>query len=581
MKKLKMMLKYMKKYKGRYILGILALFVVDILQLIPPRILGRLSDGIANKSISNISVAKNLLLIIVLSIIIAISRFFWRIFIIGTSRKIEYDLRNKLFSRLEKLSINFYNKNKTGDLMALATNDLNAFRMSLGQGIVMMFDAIFLTVITLSIMLSINVKLTLISLIPLPLVSIVATNFGKLIHKRFLKVQEVFAKLTDVVQENFSGIRVIKTFAQEANEYVKFNEQNREYLKANMNLVKVWGILFPLTELLAYLSFVILIAVGASYVVLNIISIGDFIAFNMYLGSLVWPMMAIGWVINVVQRGYASLERIENVLNQSIEIYDKNVDNVTSLDGDIIINNLNFQYESSKSPALKNINLHIRKGESLGIIGKTGSGKSTLVNLLIRLYNVQDGTIFINGHDINKIPISILRKKIGFVPQESFLFSKSVAENIALPLYETDDDKVIKYAKIAEVHEDIIGFNDGYKTIVGERGITLSGGQKQRISIARALIKEPEILIFDDCLSAVDAKTENRILKNLKEVMKGKTSIVISHRISAIKDCDNIIVLDEGRIVESGNHNQLIENDGLYKKIYLKQQIEEKLEEAE
>lgn len=578
-KKIEALLKYARRYRERYVLGIISLILVDILQLVPPKILGYITDSISGQTADSGSIIIYVALIVIVAFAIAICRYIWRIFIFGTSRYIEYDMRNVYFSHLQSLSPNYYNKNKTGDLMALATNDLNAVKMALSQGIMMMTDSIVLSVATIIILLTINVKLTLISLIPLPFIALAASRFGKQIHKKFIKVQESFSKLTDIVQENFSGIRIVKSFVQESREYEKFMKQNTNYYDTNMAFIKIWGLFSPLIELLASLGFVILVGFGGIFVVYNYISLGDFISFDMYLGNLIWPMMAIGWVINVIQRGNASLERIEAVLREKPEITDKDVENIMSIDGDIEIRNLYFTYPGADKKVLDNINLNIKKGQTLGIIGRTGSSKSTLVNLLVRLYNVENGRIFINGCDINRIPLKILRENIGFVPQDAFLFSSTVAENIDLPCDDYDNEKIVRAAKDSDIYDDVIDFTDKFDTVVGERGVTLSGGQKQRISIARSLVKNPEILIFDDCLSAVDAKTEVRILDNLKRIMKDKTSIIISHRISAVKDSDNIAVFDQGKIIQYGKHEKLIKEDGLYKDIYEKQLLEEKISE--
>lgn len=581
MKKIKALFKYAYKYRFRYLVGIIFLLCVDILQLLPPKIIGHITDNIGRRTATPSFLLRNILLTVAVAVGISFSRFMWRIFIIGTSRRIEYDMRNTFFKHLQQLSINFYNNNKTGDLMALATNDLNAVRMSLGQGVMMMTDAIVVSLATIVVMMTISVKLTLLSLLPLPLVAIIAGQFGKQIHKRFLKVQETFSKLTDVVQENFSGIRIVKSFVQEEKEYEKFIKQNEHYFDVNMNFIKVSVLFNPLIGFIASLAFAMFVGVGGLFVIYSYLSLGDFIAFYMYLGNLIWPMMAIGWVINIIQRGNASLERIEHVMHQKPEVFDEHTDAVASLRGDIEIRDLTFTYHGSERPALEKVHLQLKEGQTLGIIGRTGSSKSTLVNLLVRLYNVEPGKVFINGHDIQKIPLSVLRENIGFVSQDAFLFSSNIAENINLPCEQLDMDVIAQAAMDADIYENIIEFPEKFETIVGERGVTLSGGQKQRISIARALVKNPEILVFDDCLSAVDAKTEVKILENLKRIMKDRTSIIISHRISAVKDADFVIVLDDGRIVQQGNHHQLAEEQGIYRDIYEKQLLEQKIQEGE
>lgn len=579
MKKIKALFKYTYKYRYRYLLGIIFLILVDAGQLIPPKIIGLITDSISDGTATRGYILKNIIFIILIAFFMALGRYIWRIFIVGTSRYVELDMRNSFFTHLQKLSTNYFNHNKTGDLMALATNDLNAVRMALGNGVIMMTDSIVLTIATIIIMFTINVKLTLLAIIPLPFVALVSLVFGKSMHRKFLKVQEAFSKLTDVVQENFSGIRIIKSFVQEEKEYIKFTKENEHNFDANMSFIKVWGVFSPLIEFISSLSFVMLIGFGGLYVIYGRVSLGEFITFNMYLGNLVWPMMAIGWVINVIQRGFASLERIEKVLNIPPEIIDDDVDSDADLNGDIEINDLTFVYPDAANPALSNINLKVKRGQTLGIVGRTGSGKTTLVNLLLRLYNVESNKIFINKFDINKIPISVLRENIGFVSQDAFLFSTTVAENINLANEHLDMEKVIQSSKDADIYDNLIDFPDKFETMVGERGVTLSGGQKQRISISRALIKDPEILIFDDCLSAVDAKTEVKILDNLKRIMKERTSIIISHRISAVKDADIIAVLDHGKIVELGNHNDLLLQNGIYHDIYEKQLIEQELQE--
>lgn len=553
------------------------LILVDILQILPPKLIGIITDNISNGKSNTSFLLKTILCIILIYLIMSISRFMWRMFIIGTSKYIEYDIRNKFFKHIQKLSQDFYSKNKTGDLMSLATNDLNAVRMALGFGIVMITDSSFLSILTICIMLSINVRLTLFSLIPLPLIALSSFIFGKKIYRKFLKVQKSFSNLTDVVQESFSGIRVIKSYVQEKKEFENFTNKNEKNLKTNMSYVKLSSFFSPLIEFISSLSFVVLVGIGGIFVIDGYISLGDFISFNMYLSNLVWPMMAIGGVINTIQRGFASLERIENVLNIEPIIYDKETENLSSLNGDIVIKNLSFKYSGSNVNALNNINLNIKCGQTLGILGKTGSGKTTLINLLLRLYNADDNHIFINSTDINKIPLSFLRENIGVVTQEAFLFSTSISENINLANETLNMDDIISSAKASDVYDNIIDFPDKFNTLVGERGVSLSGGQKQRISISRALIKNPEILIFDDCLSAVDAKTEVKILENLKKAMKNKTSIIISHRISALKNSDIIAVMDNGSITDIGTHETLIKKPGLYSEIYEKQSLEDKI----
>ncbi|KAB3529038.1 ABC transporter ATP-binding protein [Alkaliphilus serpentinus] len=565
--------------KWYYFFGIVWLLLVDILQLLVPEILRRFTDQLQANLLSASEILIYSLYIVAIGFGIALFRFLWRIFIIGTSRRLEYELRNKLFSHLLDLSTNYYTHHKTGDLMAHATNDINAVRMALGPGIVMLTDAIFITVIAIAMMvLTTDWKLTLLALIPLPFLAFTISKFGKVINKRFKAVQEAFSVLTDTVQESFSGIRVVKSFLQEDAEIKKFSKKNTLVYEKNMKLVKLYGMFFPLVHFVSAISFLIVIGYGGTLVIYGDISLGDFIAFEAYLALLVWPMMAIGWVINVLQRGSASMERLNRIFNENPEIVDaEDTKELPAMKGEISFEKVSFKYPGSNEYAIKDFSLHIASGKSIGLIGRTGSGKSTIATLLLRLYPVHEGTIEIDGHDINKIKLKSLRHQIGYVDQDSFLFSTTIAENIAFGVDEATAEEIKGVAKIAEVHDNIMDFPQGYQTYVGERGVTLSGGQKQRVSIARALIKKPKILILDDSLSAVDTDTEEKILGALKGDLRDKTSIIIAHRISTIKDCDEIIVLDEGRIVEQGTHNQLLSNQKLYYDIYQKQLLEERI----
>lgn len=570
---------FFRKYKWKYLLGIFVLLFVDGLQLITPKILGYATDALSTNKLSMKEIYFYAFLIVLIAIFIAVFRYVWRMLIIGSSRELEFWLRNKLFAHLEKLSLNYFYHHKTGDLMAHATNDINAVRMAFGMGVVMMTDAIFLTASTIIIMMvSIDIKFTLIALIPFPFVAFIVMFFGKLIQKRFKRVQEAFSDLTDKAQESFSGIRVIKSFVQEKSEISNFGKANDTNLKANMNLIKIWGAMFPLVIFLSTLSFVITLYYGGTLFIDKVISLGDLVSFISYLGLLTWPMMAIGYVINVLQRGTASMMRLNEIFDTEPEIQDDdNTLDIDDFEETIEFKNLSFTYPGAKVPALSDINIKLEKGKTLAVIGKTGSGKSTLANLLLRLYNVEEGSIIVGGYDINKIPLNILRRKIGYVPQDNFLFSCSIRDNIAFADENLPFEKVEEAAKITSVYDDIMGFPNKFDTQLGERGVTLSGGQKQRVSIARAIAKNPGIMIFDDCLSAVDTKTEEKILGNLKEVTKDRTNIIIAHRISTVKHADEIIVLDEGRIIERGTHDELVALGGYYSSIYHKQLLEEKI----
>ncbi|MDD4834814.1 MAG: ABC transporter ATP-binding protein [Lutispora sp.] len=569
--------------KWRYILGVFVLIFVDGLQLVTPKLLGYITDSLSSHTLSMKQIYFYGFLIIGIAIFVAVFRFVWRMLIIGASRDLEYWLRNKLFSHLEKLSLNYFHHKKTGDLMAHATNDINAIRMAFGMGIVMMTDAVFLSISTIFIMMiSVDRRFTLVALVPLTFVAFIVTFFGKTIQKRFKRVQEAFSNLTDKAQESFSGIRVIKSFVQEDEEIDNFSKANENNLNENMNLIKIWGAMFPLVIFLSSLSFVITLYYGGLLVIDKAISLGQFVTFISYLGLLTWPMMAVGYVINVLQRGTASIVRINEILDTKPEIFDdENSLVLDNFEENIEFKHFSFTYPGAEVTALSDINIKLEKGKTLAIVGKTGSGKTTLANLIVRLYNVERDSLLIGGYDINNIPLNLLRTKIGYVPQDNFLFSCSIRENIAFADENMTFDKIEGAVKITSVYDDIMDFPQKFETQLGERGITLSGGQKQRISIARAIAKEPAIMIFDDCLSAVDTKTEEKILKNLKEVTKDRTSIIIAHRISTVKDADEIIVLDEGRIIERGSHDDLVALDGYYSSIYHKQLLEEKIAREE
>ena len=566
----------------RYGIGVLWLMLVNAMQLIVPGILGSITDGIRDQTITTADLWIYVLYILVIALVIGVSRFLWRVFIIGTARKLEYFLRNMLFGHLLTLSAGFYNKKKTGDLMAHATNDINAVRMAAGPGIIMITDSLFLTVATIFLMVrTVDLRLTLLALLPLPFMVSMVLFFGKVIHKRFKAVQESFSGLTDRVQENLSGIRVVKSFVQEEAEITRFNRAAQNYVDQNMNLIKLWGLFFPMVQFISALSYLIVLGSGGIMVINGVITLGDFIAFNSYLGLLIWPMMALGWVVNVLQRGAASMERIKDLLEQKAEVADGHeTKEVFVLQGGIQFKDLTFAYPDG-TVALKNIDITVKPGQTLAVVGRTGSGKSTLANLLLRIYNPEPGSLALDGVDINQLPLKTLRESIGYVPQETFLFSTSIRNNIAFADTQIPREEVEEAARTAQVYDNIMDFPHQFETISGERGVTLSGGQKQRVSIARALIKNPKILILDDCLSAVDTHTEEEILKGLKKYMDKRTSVIISHRISTVKDADEIVVLDSGCIVERGSHHQLLRRGGAYQQMWYKQQLERKIAEGQ
>lgn len=570
-------------HKKEYLLGIFWVFLIDLVGVVTPKVLGVFIDHLKAGTMERAEIWKYVGLIFAMAILAALCRYYWRIYIMGTSRKAEVWLRDKFYAKLQTLSPNYFNHNKTGDLMAHATNDISAIRQAMGPGFLSAVDPVFVLLFTIVMMVyTVGIKFTVLAMLPMPVLAFLVTRFGKIIHKRFGDVQAAFGELTDRVQENFAGVRVVKTFVQEDAEIEKFTRQNQENFKANMKLTRINGIYNPMVQFISTISFLIALSYGGILVVRGEITLGEFVTFNTYLAMLTWPMMAIGWVINMWQRGAASMERINQVLHTQAEIYDEPdmLAEKTDLEGSIEFRRLTFTYPSARQPVLYDIDLKIPAGKTVALIGRTGSGKTTLMNLLLRLYNPERGQVFIDGVDINRIPLATLRENIGYVPQENFLFSKTIRDNIGFSGEGYSQETVEAAAKFAQVHQNIVDFKDGYDTMLGERGVTLSGGQKQRVSIARAVIKNPKILILDDSLSAVDTHTEEEILRGLKQIMQNRTSLIIAHRISTIKDADEIIVLDEGRILQRGTHEELLEMKGLYYELYQKQLLEDKIAAA-
>lgn len=580
MKQIYFIIQYIKKHKYHYIAGIITLFVVDLLNLIIPKLTGTITDGLQSHTMSFHDVVINIIKIFLVGLALAIGRFLWRYFLFGSARKIEFQLRNDMFSHLETLSTNYYNQNKTGDLMTHFTNDLNAVRMSIGPAIITAFDASVMTIMVIvQMILYVDLKLTLLAVIPMTLITIGELYYGKLAEKRFTEKQEAFSLLTDHVQESISGIRVIKSFVQERQQLKAFAKSNHFYMEKNLRLVKLMAVVMPLLDVIIGFSSLITLVYGGYLTIIGEITLGRFIAFNQYIGMLVWPMIAAGESITLFSQGSASIKRIMNIFESKPEIFDdKRVTKLDMIQGNIELNHLTFYHQDQMEPNLFDITLKVPAGTTLAIIGKTGSGKSSLVNLLLRLYNTEPGMLLIDGVDINQIPLKTLRENISYVPQDNFLFSDTLGNNIAFGANDTSIDLIHQAAKAAVIHDNIIEFPDGYETIVGERGVTLSGGQKQRSSIARAIMKDAPILILDDSLSAVDTDTEEKILSNLYENRKGKTTIIIAHRISTIQKADAILVLEDGQVIEYGNHKELIEINGRYKAMYDKQQLEKQLE---
>lgn len=573
-------MQYVKKHKFQYIAGLITLFVVDFANIYIPKMTGIITDGLTERTIDWNGVLKYLFYLLLLGLTLAIGRFLWRFFLFGTARKIEKELRNDMFGHLEKMSVEYYNEHKTGDLMTRFTSDLNAVRMSIGMAVISTFDATIMTVMVVcQMMYYVDVKLTLLAIIPMLIILFGELYYGKIIHKRFKERQEAVSDLTDFVQESFSGVRVIKAFVRERSQLRAFVKANEKAMDKNLSIAKLQSVVMPLLDVIIGLSALVTLIYGGYLTLNGDITIGRFVAFNQYINMLVWPMLACGESINMFSQGAASIRRIQEVFNESPEIFDKedSVD-VEQIKGDITFTNLTFIHRGQSEPTLKNINLHVPAGTTLAVIGKTGNGKSTLVNLLLHLYNVKPGMIAIDGRDINAISLKTLRENIAYVPQDNFLFSDTLRNNIAFGVEEENMEEITKATRIACIHDSIAAFPDGYETIVGERGVTLSGGQKQRSSIARAIMKNAPILILDDALSAVDTDTEEKLLQNLKENRAGKTTILIAHRISTIQNADVIMVLEEGEAKEIGNHETLMQMQGIYHDMFEKQQLEARKE---
>jgi ATP-binding cassette, subfamily B, multidrug efflux pump len=579
-KSLRPLLPYLKKYRGTYVLGTLCVFLNNGIWILFPQVIQRAIDGLRN-GVSREKLGYYALALLGIALIKAIFQFLTRWIVIGISREIEFDLRNDLFQHLERLSYSYYQRTRTGDIMARATNDLNAVRALLGPAIMYSANTIVFTAGALVFMLSISPKLTVFAFLPLPVVSIIVQYFGKRIHERFERIQAMFSEISARAQENFSGARVIKAYVQEEPEIKAFETSNREYIARSLKLVRLMGMLWPTLETMLGMAIVLVLWLGGREVLQHRITVGQFMAFNTYMVQLTWPVIALGWVINIFQRGTASMARINQILVEKSEIEDGpevrplEVGNVR---GDIEFRHLNFAYNGQ--PVLHDINLRIPAGSSLAVVGPTGSGKTTLVNLIPRIYDAAPGSVLIDGQPIREYPLAVLRKQIGFVPQETFLFSETVRENIAFGTDKATDEEVRNAADAANIAGDIESFPDSYQTMVGERGITLSGGQKQRTAIARAIIRNPRILVLDDALSSVDTQTEDKILNHLRKVMQGRTTVFISHRVSTVRNADQIAVLHGGSIVELGTHEELLECNGYYTDLYNKQLLEEELAEV-
>ena len=598
LKNLRPLFPYLKKYRWTLFWGALTVFGNNGIWVLFPQVISRAIRDL-NQHATRQKFMTYALLLLAIAGVKGIFQFLTRWWMIGVSREIEFDLRNDLFERLESLPYSYYQKTRTGDIMAKATNDLNAVRMLLGPAIMYTANTVVFTVAALAFMLKISPKLTLFAFAPLPLASITIQYFGKQIHERFEKIQAQFSDISARAQENFSGARLIRAYVQEKPEIALFEKSNQEYVTRSLPLARLMGMLWPALEMLLGLAIVLVLWMGGREVLQHRIKVEDFVAFNIYIIMLTWPVIALGWVINIFQRGMASMGRIQVLLEAKPDIADDAVApdlaTANSVNGNLEFRHLNFSYNGV--PVLKDIDLTIPAGTSLAVVGPTGSGKTTLVSLIPRIFDYASklpdssgngagahvssgGELLLDGRPVREYPLAALRHNIGFVPQETFLFSTTIRENIAFGVPDATEQQVRSAAAAANIASDIEGFPDQYLTVVGERGITLSGGQKQRTAIARAIIRDPRILILDDALASVDTYTEEKILNHLREVMQGRTTIFISHRVSTVRNADRIAVLHDGRIVELGSHDELLARNGYYTDLYNKQLLEEELEQV-
>ena len=575
------LLAYVDRYRRTFLLGLLCVVLTNALQLGNPWIIKFAVDDL-NAGVTRQKLGIYAAGVLALAALGGVFRFWTRRILVGASRQIEYDLRNDFFAHLQRLSLGYFHRNRTGDLMSRATNDLGAVRMMIGPSVMYTSDTVLRFVVTIVLMLSIDVKLTLIALIPMPFVSISVRYFGRAIHTRFERIQAQLSDVSAVTQEALSGVRVVRAYRQEPFELERFRRSNLEYVARNRALIRLQGTYYPSLELLMGLGTLLVLWLGSREVVAERMTVGEMVAFNAYLLLLTWPMMAFGYVTNLLQRGLASWKRMLEVLDAQPAITDADVTGAitgaSQIRGDIEFRNLTFSY-GPDATALQDVSLTIPAGTTTAIVGATGSGKSTLLSLLPRLHDAPAGTVFVDGVDVRHIPLAVLRGAIGFVPQEPFLFSDTIAGNIAYGARDEQGtaERVAEAARVARLDKDLEDFPKGYATVVGERGLTLSGGQKQRTAIARALVVDPRILILDDALSAVDTYTEEEILSRLRGVMRERTSILVSHRISTVRGADQILVLAGGRIAERGTHGELVAANGIYAEMHQRQLLEEEL----
>jgi ATP-binding cassette, subfamily B, multidrug efflux pump len=578
LERLKPLAPYLRRYWKSLAWGGISTILYNVVKVLLPGVIGHAIDDMQH-GLTQAKILHHALILLLIAASSAVFLYITRQVVIGASREIEFDLRNDIFANLERQSANYYHTHRTGDIMARTTNDLNAVRMLLGPAIMYSANTIVFTAAALPFMYRISPKLTFFAFVPLPMASVLVQYFGARIHRRFERIQAMFSDISAKAQENFSGARLIRAFAQEDAEIASFEEANREYIRRSLHLVRLMAMLWPTLEFVLGLSLMITLLVGGHEVVSHRISVGQFTAFNVYMVQLTWPMIAVGWVVNLFQRGTASIVRIDELLKQKPDIADEPTAVPTPITGDIEFRNLNFAYPGGP-PVLQNINLTIPAGSSLAIVGPTGSGKSTLVGLIPRLHDAPTGEVLIDHEPIRHFTLSELRKGIGYIPQETFLFSDTIRQNIAFGRPDASPEQVQNAATIAHISTEILEFPKGFDTLVGERGVTLSGGQKQRTAIARAVIREPRILVLDDALASVDTYTEEQILSGLRLNMGNRTTVFISHRISTARNADQIAVLVSGRIAELGTHDELLARNGYYTSLFEKQRLEEELSVA-
>jgi len=567
---------YLWRYRWGMALGLLCLVIKDVAQAGQPLMIRGAVDALT-KSLGSGAFLRFAAYLLGLSVVKGIFQYWMRVIIIGISRDMEYDLRNDLFAHLVELSPDYYQRTRTGDIMARSTNDLNAVRMMLGPGIMYWTETSLTFVLAIAVMVSADWRLAVFAIVPAPAVSLAVIFFGRKIHARFERIQAMFSDISSRVQENLAGVRMVRAFAQEQAESRRFEELNKQYIAQNLKLVRIQGFFQPLLEALIGCTFLMVLLVGGFQVLQGRITLGGYIMFNTYMGMLVWPMIALGWVVNLMQRGTASLSRINQILDKKPTITaPRRPHRLAAVRGEIDFRGVSMEYGAAR--ALAEVDLQIPAGSTIAVVGHTGSGKSTLVSLVPRLMDPTHGAVMLDGVDLRKLDPAELRRHIGFVPQETFLFSATIAGNIAFGVESATPEQIRRAAELAGLAADIEGFPEGYETMVGERGITLSGGQKQRTAIARAILRDPRILILDDALSSVDTLTEERILNHLAGVMQGRTVILISHRVSTVRGADRIVVMERGRIVEQGTHAELLETGGYYAGLSQKQMLEEELE---